>query len=233
MKSRYFSILTKWLLVLCVPFLLLTASVAWALNSPWLYQYGFEQYDISQATGLEQSELTKAAKGLIRYFNSAEEYINLTAVKDGESFELFNEREIVHLKDVKGLITLDYRILLATLVYALGYAVITLFWRKQKRQLAWGMVGGSGLTLILLVALGLGTLFNFEQLFLQFHLISFSNEFWQLDPSRDYLIMLFPSGFWFDSALFCTLAAVMGAIVLGGAGGAYLLFSRKSHMQTI
>ncbi len=224
---RILSIAAKCLFELCLPLLLLTASNGWVVNSSWLYKYGFEKYDVSQTTGLAQSELEKAATGLIHYFNSDEEYIRLRVVKDGKPFVLFNQQEIVHLKDVKGLIWLDYRVLLGTLIYALGYAAVSLFWRKDWRQLASGLVGGSSLTLALMAALGLGALLNFDQLFLQFHLISFTNELWLLDPTKDYLIMLFPGGFWYDATLFFGLATVIGAVVLGGVGGGFLLFSRR------
>ncbi len=217
----------KWLFMLCLPILLLTASIGWAVNSLWLYKDGFEKYNISITTELADSELEKAAAGLISYFNSNEEYINLTVVKDGEPFELFNQREVVHLRDVKGLIRLDYLVLLGTAIYASGYAVASLFWRKDWRQLAWGVVGGTSLTLTLMLALALGTLLGFDQLFLQFHLISFSNEFWQLDPTRDYLIMLFPQGFWYDVFLFCAIGTAVGAVILGGVAGGYLLFTRS------
>jgi len=142
---------------------------------------------------------------------------------------LFNQREVAHLRDVKGLIRLDYWVLLGTLIYALAYAGVSLFWRRQRywRRLARAVVGGSGITLALMLALGLGALLNFDQLFWQFHLISFANELWQLDPTKDYLIMLFPQGFWYDTTLFCALATVFGAGVLGGVGGWYLVFSRS------
>ena len=226
---RILGIAAKWLFILCLPILLLTASIGWVVNSLWLYEYGFHKYSVSQTTGLAQSELEKAATGLISYFNSDEEYISLTVMKGGKPFELFNQREVAHLRDVKGLIWLDYRLLLGTLVYALGYAGFSLFWWKRRywRRLAWGVVGGGSITLALMLALGLGTLLNFAQLFLQFHFISFTNELWRLDPARDYLIMLFPQGFWYDATVFCTLATVIGAVVLGGVGGGYLLLSRR------
>jgi integral membrane protein (TIGR01906 family) len=229
MKMRIVGIAAKWLFMLCLPFLLFTASLSWAVNSLWLYKYGFEKYNISQVTSLADSELEKAAAGLIGYFNSDEEYISLTVVKDGEPFELFNQREVIHLKDVKGLIWLDYRVLLGTLVYVLAYAGVCLFWRRREywRRLAWGVVGGSGITLVLMLALGLGTLFGFSQLFWQFHVLSFSNEFWLLDPTKDYLKMLFPDGYFYDVVLFCTLGIAGLAIILGGVAGGYLIFSRK------
>ncbi len=223
------TIAAKWLFSLCLPILLLTASIGWAVNSHWLYKYGFEKYDVSQTTGLAEMELEKASTGLISYFNSGETNISLTVIKDGKPFELFNQREVTHLRDVKGLIRLDYWVLLGTLIYTLSYAGVSLFWRKRRywRRLGWGVISGSGITLALMLALGLGALLDFDQLFLQFHLLSFSNEFWQLDPTRDYLIMLFPGGFWYDAALFCALATVGLAVILGGVAGGYLLLTRR------
>ena len=129
---RILSIIAKWLFILCLPVLVLTAGISWVANSLWLYKYGFEKYNISQTTGLAESELEVAAGGLISYFKSGDEYISLVVVKDGEPFELFNEREVIHLKDVKGLIRLDYRLLLGTLIYVLAYAGVSLFWRKDQ-----------------------------------------------------------------------------------------------------
>ncbi len=210
--------LAQWLFILCLPVLLLTASLSAAANSPRLYHYGFDKYDISRVTGLDTSELDRVAEGLIGYFNSGEEYISLTVTKNGESFELFNEREVGHLKDVKGLFRLGYYALLGALVYALAYFCIVFFWRRDRRRLAFGMVGGGGLTLVVMLALGLFIAIDFDRFFLQFHLLSFANDLWMLDPATDYLIMLFPRGFWFDAALFCALATAVGAFIIGGVG---------------
>ena len=228
------TIAAKWLFILCLPILLLTASIGWAVNSHWLYKYGFEKYDVSQTTGIAEVELEKTASGLIRYFNSGEEDISLTVIKDSEPFELFNQREVAHLRDVKELIHLDYWVLLGTLIYVLSYVGVSLFWRRGRywRRLACGVVGGSGITLALMLAIGLGILLNFDQLFWQFHLLSFTNELWQLDPTRDYLIMLFPGGFWYDAALFCAGITAGLAIILGGVAGGYLRVSRRRTTST-
>ena len=226
---KILGIVAKWLFILCLPILLLTAGIGWGANSLWLYESGFQKYNISLTTDLDEEELEKAAKGLISYFNSDEEYISLTVVKAGKPFELFNQREVIHLGDVKELIWLNYRVLLGTLIYVLTYTGISLFRQRKEswRRLTREVVGGSGLTLALMLALGLGTLLGFDQLFLQFHLLSFANDFWQLDPTRDYLIMLFPQGFWYDATLFVALGAAGGAVILGGAAGGHLFFRRR------
>jgi integral membrane protein (TIGR01906 family) len=51
------------------------------------------------------------------------------------------------------------------------------------------------------VGLGFLSLTGFDDVFLIFHQVSFSNDLWILDPKTDYLIMLFPLRFWFDITL--------------------------------
>ena len=211
-------IIAQWLFILCLPVLLLTSSVSAAMNCRALYTYGFNKYDISRVTGLAPGELKKAADGLIHYFNSGEENINLIVIKDGQPFVLFNEREVQHLKDVKGLFRLVYKLLMGTLIYALLYASVTLARRQDRRRLAKGLLFGSGLTLLLMLALGIIMALDFDGFFLQFHLLSFANDFWLLNPATDYLIMLFPEGFWFDATLVVAIGTAVGAIILGGVG---------------
>jgi len=214
---KIFGIVAQWLFVLCLPVMLITASVAWAMNSQWLYRYGFEKYNVSQVTGLAPSGLEKAAEGLIDYFNSREETISLTLIKDNEPFELFKEREVGHLRDVKGLFQLVYALLLGSLLYGIIFIGLSFFWWRERRLLR-GLFYGGCLTLGLMVALGIGILLDFDRLFLEFHLFSFANDLWMLTPATDYLIMLFPQGFWYDAAVFCTIVTVVMAVVLGGVG---------------
>jgi integral membrane protein (TIGR01906 family) len=207
--------IAKWLFILTLPALLITATIRIEFGSLRLYTNGFEKYNVSQTTGLSETELEKAARGLINYyFHSDEEFISLEVLKDGEPFELFNQKEIAHLKDVKALVQLNSRLLLGTAIYIGVYAGMCLFWRKRKywHNLAWGTAFGSSITLGMIVALGVGAMVgSFDQLFLQLHFLAFTNELWMLDPTRDYLIMLFPEGFWFDVAM------LFGQIVTGVA----------------
>lgn len=225
---RVLGIGAKWLYILCLPVLLLTVSIGWGVNSLWLYEYGFREYNVSQDTGLSEQELEKAAAALISYFNSGDDYIKVTVIKDRRPFELFNEDEAVHFRDVKGLVRLDYRVLLGTLVYMLAYAGVCLSRRGRSKwhHLAWGLVGGAIITLCLMLVTGVGTLLDFDRLFLQFHLISFSNDMWS---AEGYMIKLFPSGFWYDAALLCAGITTGLAMVCGGVGMGYLVLTRRKE----
>ena len=75
-------------------------------------------------------------------------------------------------------------------------------------------------------AVGLAAVVNFDGLFLLFHRLSFANDLWMLDPRRDYLLVLFPAGFWFDATLRVAMTAILGAALLLSAGGATLAYAR-------
>jgi integral membrane protein (TIGR01906 family) len=227
---KILSAVARWLFILSLPPLILSATIHCEFNSLRLYQDGFEKYDVSQTTGLSPTELTKAASGLISYFSSDEEYISLTVLKDGQPFELFNQREIAHLKDVKALVKLNFHLLLGTAIYAGVFAGLCLFWQKRqyRRGLVRGIFIGSLITLGVIAALGIAAAtLDFNQLFTQFHFLAFTNELWMLDPARDYLIMLFPEGFWFDAALLFGKVSAGVAGALCGLSAWYLRRARK------
>lgn len=208
----------RWLFIICFPLLLLTSTVRLAASSIHVYEYAFDKYGISEVTKIERGQLSEIGRRLVDYFDSEVETPQIKVVNEsGEEFELFHDYELVHLRDVKGLFQLDYRIQVASLAYIVIYSLLFLLWKKGRWQsLAKQITWGSALTLALIAVLGIASIFNFEQLFVQFHLISFSNPYWMLDPSKDYLIMLFPEGFWQDIAFLGGGAIVVEALLLGG-----------------
>ena len=225
---RFLGIGLSVLFVLCIPVFLLTTNVRLAVNSTGLYEYGFEKYSVSEVTGIEIEELGRAAGELIGYFNSAEEPIDITVSLGGEEVELFNEREVEHLAEVKDLIGLCYLVQEATLGYIIAFAGIGYLWKWRGflPRLTGDIFWGGALTIVLLIALGIGALVGFEQLFLWFHYLFFSSDTWILDPYTDRLIMMFPEGFFYDATLFIAGATAAEAVVLGGAGF-FLLRRRK------
>ena len=69
-------------------------------------------------------------------------------------------------------------------------------------------------TIIAFVALSLLMFFGFDRLFIAFHLISFSNDLWQLDPSRHMLIAMFPQNFFFDATLIVAGLTIIESVIL-------------------
>ena len=61
-------------------------------------------------------------------------------------------------------------------------------------------------------------LVDFSEAFVRFHEMAFSNDLWILDPRTDYLIMLYPEGFWLDATLRIAMLSAIEAVVIGGIG---------------
>ena len=227
------ALVSGWLFVLCVPVFLICASVAWAFNDPGVYHRGFQKYHVSAYSGIEEDDLRGVGAGFRNYFNSLEEPLDIRARVYGEERALFNDREVHHMRDVKRLVWGVYAIAVLTGFYVAGCAAWALTsgdgdaLRRLGRRCAWG----GGTTLAVIVLFGVFALTGFAALFTLFHQISFTNDLWQLDPRTDYLLILFPLGFWFDATVTVALRAAAGALALMAAGGGYLAYrrSRSSH----
>jgi integral membrane protein (TIGR01906 family) len=211
----------RWVFILLVPVLLLTATIAWAFNSLWIYKAGFVKYDVSQALGVSTAGLDRSASELIAYFNDPhQEYLDINVTYDnGETAPLYDQADILHMKDVKWLVWLDYWLLLVSGVYVLGYVLASFIWNRKhgRRDLALGMAWGSVATFGLMCFLGVFAVTSFDWFFTTFHEIFFPEGNWQFPPG-DHMITLFPEGFWTN------VTALVGIVTLGlalavGVGG--------------
>ena len=212
------------LFVLAIPLFILSASVAWAINDEGLYQQGFEDYNISQRTGISRVDLRAVGAEIRRYFNSSEEPLDVRTRVYGVEQDLFTPREVTHMGDVKVLIQKVYLIMGVAGAFLVAGIIGGIIWYRGSSpdKLALLFHWGGWLTLALVMGVGLLALTGFDALFLKFHQISFSNDFWLLDPRTDYLIILFPQGFWFDATIRVALTSVTGALGLVGISAVVL-----------
>lgn len=217
------------LFVAAVPVFLVTGSITWAFNHIGLYESGFERYRIAYISGIAPADLRQVALEIRAYFNSGDEPLAVRTRVFGAERALFNEKEVIHMADVKRLLWGVYGAFAASAacLAALTAAGFARAGRRWLPSLARRTLGGGALTAGLLLLFGLLSTVAFDTLFLLFHQISFANDFWQLDPRTDYLVLLFPQGFWFDATLWFALRALAGAILLTASGGAYLAWRRR------
>jgi integral membrane protein (TIGR01906 family) len=217
------------LFVAAVPLFLVTASVTWAFNNPGMYTRGFEKYGVSRVTGITEEDLDQVSADIRGYFNSRHEPLSVRTRVFGAERDLFNQREASHMRDVKRLVWGVYVIAAVTALYILAAAGLGMM-RHRRRfvgTLARHFLWGGGLTLALILAVGLFALVGFDTLFLKFHQLSFANDLWQLDRRTDYLVMLFPQGFWFDATMWVATRAVAAALAVTALSGGYLLYLRR------
>jgi integral membrane protein (TIGR01906 family) len=130
--------------------------------------------------------------------------------EDGSS--LFNERELSHMHDVKGVTKGALRVWYIAVVLLVGLGALAWFgnWWQAYRQ---GLVRGGWLMIGLVVLIGLFGAIAFWQFFTLFHELFFKGDSW-LFLYSDTLIRLFPIQFWQDAFLWAGLISVGGALAL-------------------
>ena len=211
------------LFVAAVPVFLIATNTRLVINAPFLYSYGFDAYDITAVTGISTDELLSAGKQIRDYFNNGEDLLDVRVVQDGVRRSLYTEREVLHMKDVKGLVKGVYAVQWLTGLYLVCYAAVGLLLSRRAflPQIGRRLALGGGATLGLVALVGLASLVGFDRLFLAFHLVSFSNDLWQLDPRRHYLLAMFPQGFFFDATMWIAGATIIEALLLAAAPFAF------------
>ena len=81
---RTVKLITYGLFIVCFSLVLLTSTVRLGVNSVHLYQHGFDKYQASQATGLDERQLEEIAERLVAYFNSKVETPQIMIVKESQ-----------------------------------------------------------------------------------------------------------------------------------------------------
>ncbi len=205
------------LFVVAAMLFVVLSNVRVAALEPRVYSYSFSTYDAPAATGIDRAQLDFAARDIVRYFRDDRELLTTRVVVDGEEQALFTPKEALHMRDVKSLFGRVFRLHELAFVYVVAYVGAVFVWARERplTQLARLCVWAGALTVgVLAVAAG-ATLVGFDALFRQFHVLSFANDFWELDPTRDHLVQMFPRDFWFDVTLGVGIAAMLeGALLM-------------------
>jgi len=210
--------------------MLLSGTLGWAFNSLWIYTNGFAKYDVGQTLGLSPVELRTSAQELIAYFNNPHQrFLDIKVTYDtGETAPLYDQADTFHMKDVKGVLWLDYRLLMVSAIYSLVYVLVSFVWNRRngRRDLALDAKWGGGAMVGLLCFLGVFAVSSFDWFFTTFHEIFFTPDTWQF-PSDDRMITLFPYGFWSDVTLLVGLVTLALAVMVWAIGSVGLRNIRK------
>ncbi|MBI4154557.1 DUF1461 domain-containing protein [Candidatus Woesearchaeota archaeon] len=121
--------------------------------------------------------------------------INYLNYKQELDKNLFNDKEILHLKDIFNIF------LILKLIFIVSFIIFLFLIFKDFECLLKPFLYSLILTIIISLIL---YVINFNSLFLNFHKLIFFNDYWLLDPSKDILIRLFPQEF-FQNSLYSIL----------------------------
>jgi integral membrane protein (TIGR01906 family) len=213
-------VLAAAVITIAVPCFLVTSAVRWTTLDTGFYLQEFAKYRVGFTTGLSPEQLRAVADAFAAYFQAPPGAMDLVVDLPSGRQPLFNARELHHMEDVQLLMHRVFQLWIGSAVaLLLGVAAVVLVQPASAKTWALGAVGAGGLLTVLIVAsIGLAAAIDFNGIFIRFHLVSFTNDLWLLDPTRDRLIQLFPLGFFFDSAMRIAVSTILaGAVLCAGS----------------
>jgi integral membrane protein (TIGR01906 family) len=204
--------------VLLLPLLLISTSLRGLVTDRELMLRGFRDNQVALTTGLDDAQLERIADLFVAYFQGPPGPIQMQVTVRGQSRPLFNDREVTHMEDVQALIQWFLRMQIVVAGVAVIRLVFVFAFDRSPLPFGRELLWSAGLLVALVALVGVLSFIDFTELWTRFHQIAFRNDLWQLDPSSDYLIMLFPEPFWYTATIrmATSVALQTGIVVVSG-----------------
>lgn len=191
--------LGKILFVVALPLAILLTILQYYSYDKDFYMEEFKKYDITNVTKMSQEDLGRTVDKLISYIKDDDKDLNIKAVINGKTEEVFGQREKQHMVDVKELFIKGHVVRNVSLGFVLiALSIIILCSRRKKRDVHQVILWSGIVPIVLMIVLFILLQIDFHKYFTYFHKIFFTNDLWLLDPKTDILIQMLPLEFFID-----------------------------------
>ena len=222
MKKPKFLVL-GWMLLIVAVFLTLVDVCCFDRN---FYIKEYDKNNTAEVIGISDEQLMMVTEHLLGYLDDTEEVLKIDAEIHGVVRNVFDERDTLHMVDVKVLYQNAMLVRNVTLVLALvifGYNILQLK-KEVVASLAVSFYKALGAFMMVCAAVLIGAAVDFDAMWRFFHTIFFSNDLWLLDPNVSVLINMVPLQFFFDLV---TKVVVLFIAFLAGCSTVFLFVVRK------
>lgn len=195
-SSKFFSVIAG----ICVLVSILLAIIFACCFNHSFYSYEYEKNHQAEVIGMSDEDLMKATDTLLDYLEDKRDDIVVEATVNDYQREVFNERETLHMIDVKDL-CMNAR-LAAGILFIAGIVIFAcLIVRNKKEWLkicSYGFYRGLVCILIFVGFVAVYAVADFYDFWMNFHYIFFDNDLFILDPNTSIMINMFPESFFSD-----------------------------------
>lgn len=213
MQTNLWSKVFSWIVALLIPLAIIMLG-ARLLMTPLFLEAEYRMPGFpADSYGFSLQDRLHWSKPSVEYLLNSAGIDFLGALKFADGRQIYNDRELSHMADVKGVVQglfkawyFDWLVLVILGIWA---------WRGGWLQnyLA-GWKNGGFLTVGLLVGLGIFASVSFWQFFAWFHSLFFKGNTWLFEFS-DTLIRLFPIRFWEDAVAYIGGFSLLLGLALG------------------
>jgi len=193
------------------------------------YVKAYAEGGTAEYIGISEEDLLTVTDRLLDYLALKEDSLDMQMVIRGELQTVFEERESLHMVDVRNIFAAGFALRRWTVILAAA-GVITLFAvlkKKAFRLLAQGYLWAMALFAAFAIVLGIAMAVDFNRAFILFHHLLFTNDLWLLNPMTDVLIQMFPEVFFSDMATAILVWACIAVAAPAVISAVYLICQRR------
>lgn len=181
-------------------------SIIATLNFNFIYSYLIEKYHLTKIGKISKVELMNDYTGLIKYlqnpFIKKLKFNNFPMSSNGE----------FHFYEVKKIFLKVYLlVLIIFLVFIILYTIKK--FNKKKIEVAKYLNYGANTLIVMIVSIGILIVNDFSDVFIKFHKLFFTNDYWVFDEVKDPIINVLPEEV-FKFYAIAILSIVFGAIII-------------------
>lgn len=222
-------------LSLIVVLLLTSLDIVIYGDMPGWFVSECEKYDTLSQVGIEKDDLAHVTEDMFEYLRgNRESLVDITATINGvPDTPYFNEKECLHMADCQKLFIAGYALRRCCIAVCIALLIILALinlknLKAMLHSLAVGTLAATaGFTVIAGIFAALIAA-NFDKYFTLFHLTFFDNDLWILDPTKDRLLMIMPTGYFIDCVKYIG-GIFAGFLVILLAVSIIRLKSEKQH----
>lgn len=200
----------------CLMIILLITSVeAVTYWTPGFYEKEYAKYNVTADVNMTMEDLLDVTHEMMAYLRGDRADLHVMTTVAGKQREFFNEKEIAHMEDVRGLFLAAMNLRRICIVIGV-ICVLALFLLKSnlKKLLPKSICIGTGIFFAVLCLLTGIISTDFNRYFILFHHIFFRNDLWLLDPATDLLINIVPEPFFVDTAARIAATYAISVLIL-------------------
>lgn len=203
MKKHQYNItlVCRMLITICLTVVVFLTIVQINAFNEKFYTTEYKKYNISSTTGMSFEDLNRVTTKLINYISGKEDNLNIQAKIQGQTGQVFGQKEKQHMIDVKELFEKGFSVRnISVLIVILAVFMLFKVSDNTKKDIYKSIFYSSVLSLIVTILLVIFIKIDFDKYFTYFHKVFFNNELWLLNPETDVLINMLPLEFFIDIA---------------------------------
>ena len=193
----------RFVLSILITLFIISASAVFTLNFRPLYYHDISSLNIEETSGYSENVIRENYDALIDYnsvFHRGSLDLSLPMSREGR----------IHFQDVKRIFDVLQILCVLSLIGSLILGIRA--WKQGYRGF---LKSAAVLSVFLPVIAGMLIAFNWDNAFILFHELMFSNDYWLFDERTDPVINILPDEFFLHCALLIILLILSASLIMG------------------